>query len=421
MNTEQFKIYGPLLILLGALALTVLLIMSRPEARQAEPKQVQPLVDVVEVQRQTVSIPVEAQGNVKASQQTLLIADVAGRVEWLADEFRAGGFFRKGAKLARIDQRDYVAAVKRAEAGVASAESALAQERGRADVARKEWETRGKNIARSDAATALYLRKPQLAEAQSRLESARADLVQAKADLEHTIVRAPYDAMVRDKAIDLGQSLSRGNHIATLFSVATAEVEVPLPQRDLPFIALPNAFAQEAQHTPRVLLSGTGAASQLQWQGRLVRTQGVVDETTRTLTAIVEVPDPYGVLGNEQHRNNPLRIGSYVRARIDGRPIPGLIRLSQAAIHPGNKVWLVNSEQRLEQRKIEVLMRSAQDAYVTSGLNDGDWVSTTSLSSFSTGAKVRIASLNGEQPEPRLQLESAASAGPAAPAEAETL
>lgn len=404
MDSDRNKLFLAAGILIVSILIAALLVMSRPTVEQTLSKPVRPLVDVAQVEKRRVAIPVAAQGNVRARTKTQLIADVAGRVEWVSDKFVAGGYFEKGDELARIDDRNYVAAVKRAKASIASAKSALATEKGRAEVALREWNKGAKNTKRSSAAADLYLRKPQLSEAQARLESAEADLLQANADLEHTVLRAPYNAMISEKGIDLGQSVSPGTMLGSLFAIDTAEVKVPLPEKELQFLNIPNNFDSEQQHLSRVTISGTGAFSAQQWQGRLVRTEGVLNERTRSMTAIVEVQDPYGLLGNQAHRAQPLRIGSYVNARIEGKPIDDLIKLSQAAINPGNKIWLVNKKGRLETRTVEILTRTSDSAYISGGLENDDMVSLTSLSSFSTGAQVRIATINGEPPQDTLQL-----------------
>ncbi|MFK7733949.1 MAG: efflux RND transporter periplasmic adaptor subunit [Pseudomonadales bacterium] len=416
MKTEQFKILAPIAILLGAILIATLLVLSKPAAEQKHSTPIQPLVDIVVAEKRTVAIPVSAQGTVRARTETQLIADIAGRVQSISDRFRVGGYFERGQEMARIDNRMYVAAVKRAQAAVAGANSALATEKGRSEVAHKEWQQRGKKTKRSEAALALYLRKPQLEEAKAKLASAKADLRQAQADLEHTVVRAPYDAMVKSQSIDLGQYLNQGTMMGSVFAIDTAEVNVPLPEKELQFVRIPDAFDQTEAIYPKVILRGTGSQSALQWQGRLIRTEGVLDEKTRSMTAVVEVTDPYGLLGNSAHREQPLRMGTYVNASIDGKPIAGLIEISQAAINPGNKIWLVNQHGRLEQRTVDILTRTAETAYVKGGLAHGDKVSTTSLSSFVTGAEVRIASINGEAPEQSLTL-SPASANEAAVAQ----
>ncbi len=395
MKSSTIKTVAPIVIMLAAIAGTALLVISRPDAKQEHIPPNIPLVEATRVNKQSISIPVLAQGNVKARTTTQLLADVSGRVLEVSSQFDAGAYFRKGAIIARIDDRHYVAAVKRAKASVASARSALALEKGHADVAKKEWQTRAKNVERSQDATDLYLRKPQLEEAQARLESAQADLLQARVDLDHTVVKAPYDCMIMSKAVDIGQSVTPGAPITTIFAIDRAQVRVPLSEKELQFIDLTPSTDQT--NAPRVELSSTVGSKTERWQGKLVRTEGVLDERTRSMAAIIEVEDPYGLLGNEQHRLQPLRIGTFVSASIVGRPFNDLVELSQAALKPGNKVWVIDEQQKLNSRVLEVLSRNDESVYISAGLENGELVSLTSLSNFVTGTEVRIAHIDGAE------------------------
>ena len=394
MNTSTIKYVAPFFILSVAIAGAVLLVLSRPDTEQGHIPPLIPLVDATRVSKQQVSIPVNAHGNVRAKTVTKLLADISGRVTEVNDNFDAGAYFKKNDIIARIDDRRYVAAVKQAEASVASAKSALALEKGRSDVAKKEWQTRAKNTERSQDATDLYLRKPQLEEARARLESAKADLIQARVDLDHTILRAPYDCMIMSKTVDIGQSVNSGNALAQVFAVNRAQVRIPLSEKDLQFLDIPQANTPN-NHYAEVQLSATVGIQTQHWQGKLVRTEGVFDERTRSMAAIIEVEDPYGLLGNKKHQQQPLRIGTFVKATIAGRSFDGLIELSQAALSPGNKVWLIDEQNRLRTRIVEVLNRNDESVYISAGLEDGDLISLTSLSNFVPGTKVRIARIDG--------------------------
>src|SRR5690606_25382680 len=117
----------------------------------------------------------------------------------------AGGFFHQGDVLLRMDDRNYAAEVKRAEAAVAAARSALLQEKGRAEVAYQDWVKAGRPAYRTEEARELSLRKPQVAQAEADLAFAEAELTRVQGDLERTVIRAPYDGLVQDKQVDVGQ------------------------------------------------------------------------------------------------------------------------------------------------------------------------------------------------------------------------
>jgi RND family efflux transporter MFP subunit len=399
VSASKIKTLAPIGLLVAALLISYALIKMRPEAGHHVPVKPQPLVNIETVHAQSVTIPVTAQGNVRPRAETLLVSEVSGKVVSTAEHFNIGGFFRKGDVLLSMDNSRYVAAVKRAEADVASARSALASEKGRADVAYKEWEQRAKAIKRSREATDLYLRKPQLQEAEARLAAAEADLIQARTDLANTRIIAPYDGLLADKQADVGQFISPGQSVAKLYAIDQAEVRVSIAEHTLAF--LQNTDGKAAP----VTLHGSGGQQALQWQGRLVRTEGVFNEKTRTMTAVISVQDPYGFLGNTEHTATPLRIGSFVRAEIEGRTLDNIIPMSLAALKPGNKVWLVDDKNRLSSRNVDVIYKTRDTAFISSGLEDGNRVSLTALSNYVSGLRVRIVQEQEEDStEDRLKL-----------------
>ena len=223
----------------GAVAVAALLYLYRPPSELDEPPVARVTVDVAEVVKENIRIPVRAQGTVTPLQKTAIHAEVKGRVVEVSPAFNVGGFVSRGDVLLRIDPRDYQTSLLRAQAAVESAESNQAQERGRAEVALREWKKLPANSQRSDEARDLYLRKPQLEQAEAQLLAARADLNTARDNLGRTQIRAPYDALIRAKQTDLGQFVSPGTPLAEIFSVEYAEVRLPIPQSNLAYLDLP--------------------------------------------------------------------------------------------------------------------------------------------------------------------------------------
>ena len=196
------------------------------------------LVDVIRTEIQSAQITVEAHGSVVPRTETILVSEVAGLITEVSSAFVAGGFFSKGDVLVRIDERNYRADVKRAEAAVAAAETNVTREAGLADYALADWERARSILQSSKAASDLALRKPQLAEAFASLDFANADLEKRLGDLDRTVIKAPYDGLIREKRADVGQFVNAGSPIAVTFSVDVAEIRLPLPDRELPFLNL---------------------------------------------------------------------------------------------------------------------------------------------------------------------------------------
>ncbi len=200
--------------------------------------------------------------------------EVAGRVIWVSPSFASGGFFDDGQPLLRIEPSDYREAVIQARAAAAREELRAARERAEADVARKEWGDLG-----GGEATPLTLREPQLAEAEAALEAARAALERAERNLDRTEIRAPYDGRVRHKQVDVGQYVTPGTPVATIYAVDYAEVRLPLADEELAFIDLPLDYWGDSGRGPgpEVVLSARFAGRAHRWEGHIVRTEGEID------------------------------------------------------------------------------------------------------------------------------------------------
>ena len=368
-----------------ATAITVTLYLLRPPTDTEEPPVVSVTIDVTSVVKEDLRIQVQAQGTVTPLRRTNILSEINGRVIEVSPSFVVGGFVSEGDVLLRIDPRDYQTNLLRAQAAVESAESNLAQEKGRAQVALQEWQKLPKGSQRSEEARDLYLRKPQLELAEAQLLAARADLNTARDNLERTIIKAPYDALIREKHSELGQFVAAGTPLADIFSVEYAEVRLPIPQSKLDYLELPGLAGYE---TGAAIDLYTDVAGEIRhWTAELHRTEGVFDERSRVLYTVARIRDPYAL--NDPDRE-PLRVGTFVNANIEGRELEGIVSLPRYLLRAGNFVWVVDSDQRLRNRQISMLRTGGDLVYVTAGLDHGDLVSLTSLDNSFAGSRVTI-------------------------------
>ncbi|MCR9104967.1 MAG: efflux RND transporter periplasmic adaptor subunit [Gammaproteobacteria bacterium] len=405
MASTKKQILISIALMAFAVSVTFLLFLNRPDTQIADPKYQPVSVDVAEVVKENITIEVQAQGTVSPLRQSSLMSEVQGRVIEVSPAFNVGGFVAADEILMRIDPRDYQTSLLRAQAAVESAESALAQEQGRAQVAQREWEKLPAGSQRSQQAKDLYLRKPQLEQAQAQLLAAQADLDTARDNLDRTIIRAPYNALIRAKHSDLGQFVSPGSPLADIFSIESAEIRLPIPQSRLEYLELPGVGGTD-QGAPIDLYTDVGGDLK-HWKATLHRTEGVFDERSRALYAVARVEDPYGILDPSAEQ---LRIGTFVNANIQGRELHDIVRLPRYVIRAGNYVWVVDENSRLRNRKVSLLRAGGDIVYVSAGLNEGDRVSLTTLDSSFDTAEVIIHSST-----PSNELDLTGAAGTATP------
>lgn len=370
-----------------SVGITFLLYLNRPPTEVQEPVYLPVSVDAAVVVKETLRVPVQAQGTVTPLRETALLAEVGGRVIAVSESFNAGGFVSTGDVLLKIDPSDYEAGLLRARSAVASARSSLAQERGRAEVAEREWRKLPKGSQRSQDAKDLYLRKPQLAQAEAQLLSAQADLESAKDDLERTIIRAPYDALIKAKHAELGKFVSPGAPLADIFSIEAAEIRLPIPQNRLAYLELPQ-IGEDAVGSSIDLYTDVGGVVN-HWPAYLHRTEGVYDERSRVLYSVARIEDPYGL---KTPGREPLRMGTFVNANIEGKEITDVVPLPRYLLKAGNFIWVIDDKQHLRNRAVELLKVGGDRIYISAGLDDGDLVSLTSLDNSFDGSKVRIQS-----------------------------
>jgi RND family efflux transporter MFP subunit len=381
MAFKKRKLVPPLIILV-AILLLVLLSMMRPQPPQRQAERPAVLVDVLEVFAEDVNFLVAGQGNVEAKHATMMISQVSGKVIELSPNFVAGGFFKAGEVLVKIDPADYQVALKTAKANLAQAKASLAQESALAKVARDEWES-----LQMGEIPALGIREPQVASAVAGVQSAEAAVAKAERDLERTVIRAPYDGLLQSKNVDLGQFVGVNSQIARIMSTEAAEIRVPLSDRDLAYMNLPEP-GDDPTLAPQVQLTSQVSGQPVTWYGRLVRTEGVLDMNSRVVYGVVEVTDPYNRSGDAHQQ--PLRFGRFVQLNIAGKSAQNLYRLPRYAVNQDNKVWTVDADRRLELKAVNIVRAEANQVYVDRGLSNGDKVVLTQLANALPSMKVRL-------------------------------
>jgi RND family efflux transporter MFP subunit len=313
-----------------------------------------------------------------------VIAEVSGKVVSVSENFVAGGFFRQGEVLLHIDPSDYDTALKRAEANLASKQAQYAEQKARSDQALKDWS----NLGRTGEPSDLTLRKPQLAEALAAVKSAEADLQKAQRDLERTAIKASYDGLVRSKQVDIGQYVAPGTTLGVTFAIDIAEIRLPVAVADLQFLELPTATASDSNINTPVILSAEGTGLSGQWQAEIVRTEGIIDQSSRVVYLVAQVIDPYAVLGQSQQPE--LRMGTFVRADIEGIWLENVVSLPRIALREGNTVLVANAERELEIRSVDIVRSEPRTIYVSGGLKDGEQVIVTAIEAPIPGTRLAI-------------------------------
>lgn len=295
-----------------------------------------------------VSLSVHAQGVVKPKRQVEISSQVAGRITYVFPNMENGGMVKQGEVLIRLEDADYKLAKVRAESAVASAQQTLETVEAEAAIARQELNELG-----IENPSPLALREPQLAEARASLAAAEAQASDAALQLARTEVRAPFDALVQEKNVELGKYVGPGSPIGTIFAKNVVEVELAIPNDDLGNLGLPIAFnATKSNPGPTVTMTADVGGKQRTWTGYVTRTGAAVDSKTRLVSVFVEVQDPFGKGSAE---GTPLAPGLFVTAKIEGRSMSNVIRTPRSALRGTDKVYVIYEEPEPEDERTKRL------------------------------------------------------------------
>lgn len=369
--TRSFKRY---LLIAGIFAVAiggaVVLSQMKPPPEKKESASVDLLVDVMPLKTETISFEVQSQGTVQPRTETVLSAEVSGAIISISPKFIPGGVFARDEVLMRIDPTNYLVAVDQAKA-------LLAQRQIEYDGALKLREQG-------------YRAEAELASAKAALASADAELVRAQRNLERTYIRLPYAGMVRDKETDLGEYVNVGSRLGVAFATDYAEIRLPLTDSDLAFVELPTAadVAGGDGLGPKVTLSAIQRGQERTWGGRIVRSEGVVDENTRVTFAVARIEDPYRLQAGDSDVV-PLPMGTFVAASIDGATVDGVVRVPRGALRGNGQLVIVDAENRLEIRNVRKLRADSAYAYLIGGVEPGERISLTVIENPINGMRVR--------------------------------
>ena len=372
-------------ILASAVGGAFVMIQTRAAPTQLEREIPVLLVDAIEARREPVIFRVNTQGAVTPRTESILVSEVSGQIVEVASNYVSGGFFHKGELLLRIDPRNYQSALKSAQANVARVQTQVAKENALANFALDDWKTLRDLNASTGPISDLALRKPQLAEAIAESISAEAALEKAQEDLNRTSIRAPYDGMVQEKRADVGQYVNTGSQLALVFATDYAEIRLPITQRELALVDLPSADGSSLP-LPVTLTSQVGKI-QHTWQGLIVRSEGVFDSASRVLYVVAQVEDPYNQNGQD---GEPLRIGTFVTANIQGRFGGELFTIPRHALQRGETLWIIDEHQKIYPTDVQIVSTDEEYAYVDGGLINGDRYTITPIDQPLPGMPVRV-------------------------------
>lgn len=377
------RVLMPIGILVICILAAGIILRNPPTIVEVSPEIIPVAVRVIRAEESSVQLTVKSQGKVQAAQIASLSAAVAGPIDWISPSLEAGAHVLEGQILLRLDAGDYETARARSQASLQQAQAEA--DHGENELARLQELAEQRLASDSQLQDAKRLAAVSVA----RLAEAVANNSQAELDLSRTAIRAPFNAIIERREVELGQYVNRAQSVAVLYGADEVEVRIPLAIQQLGFLDVPLGTRGElsGSNAPDVTLTGLFGREEHQWVGKLVRTEATIDANSNTVQTIIRVHQPTAEPGNFDSAI-ALPIGLFVEADIAGRKVDNLISLPRSVIRNNNQVLVVDAENKMYYREVDIFRLEEEQVLISGGIMVGDLICISPIQAVVDGMSV---------------------------------
>ncbi len=388
------------------------------------------------MKKQDKTFWVKGFGTVRPKTELSIVPEVSGKVIERSPSFRTGGFIKKGDMLFQIDSADFKIAIERRKAEIAQLQANIAQlkqeeknHQADLEIAERHMELVAQEMERNerlqrqgvissgqyDQSQQNFLRQErtvqsiknilallpvQLRQKRAALDAVRSELKRAFLQLSRTKIVAPFDARVRETSLDVGDFASAGKSVGKIYDVSVLEVPVSLPVEDVRWafrrireVSFPRSQEEVKPFFPAAKVSWSQYGKKIEWKGRVSLVDSGLDESTRALTLVVEIPEPMKNWVPGEHP--PLFVGMFVEVKIEGVTVPDVYVIPWAALRRQDHVYLLD-EGKLRIQKVEVVRKDQDGVVIRSGISENARIILSSIPEPVSGMK--LSEQNGVAP-----------------------
>ncbi len=398
-------------VLIGAAVLFAVVARRNAPQQEAISEASRPLL-VIEVPRTAVVPRVLGFGTARPGDIWSAVAEVKGRIIKTHPELKAGAMIRHGETVVRIDPTEYELQIARVKAEIAQIQAqqaeletqevnyqdALAIEEASLRLAKRELK-RLSGLRASNAVTesefeatsrvvlsqqqsvqslrsSLKILPAQRNALTASLDAKQAALGQAQLDLDRTVLKTPFDCRLSDVSLAEGQFVAAGQSLFEAYGAAVTEVEAQMPIDQVRKLLSPSGgpldLTRDAMQTIRAVFDVEAIVRLrtgdfvVEWVGRFDRIREELDFQTRTLRVVIAVDRPYdNVVPGERP---PLSPGMFCEVELRGAPRPDKVVVPRTSVRD-SAVYLVNRENRLERRPVEIAFSQGGFSVIAKGLS----------------------------------------------------
>lgn len=389
-----------------------------------------------QITRQNIAPQIKGYGNIAAKNTWQAISEVQGKIIYLNPKLQRGSFIAANELLLKIDPSRYQISLNNAQASLAN----IAAEKDQLDIEklrlqrslkleknnlalekkeltrltllRKKGTVSQSNLEQQER---VYLNKQlsvsntqaqvnqlpyQLNALNAQLAQAQSQVEQAELDLSHTIITMPFSGRIIDVTAEKQQVVNIGATMILAHDVSKLEIEAKMPARQLAKLVTSVKANHErmtnltqvpdiaiAKLTAKVILRN--AKIEREWQGKVTRILGEIDNRMGTAGLVVEVDFDFVEFIKDINSNDlPLVSGMFVEVVIDGYPQEHLT-VPLAALH-SDSIYLIDENQRLQIQPIDVaFIREQEVAIIGAGLKAGQEIVVSDVLPLTNGLKLK--------------------------------
>ncbi|OPL15542.1 MAG: hypothetical protein AVO39_07525 [delta proteobacterium MLS_D] len=433
-HKEMVKRLLPVVPVIIAVAAVIMMVNNQKGLEKKEATEVPRKVRTISLESVDVVPRAIGYGYVEPGQVWQVIPEVSGRIVAVSPAFKKGSFVSGGEVLVRIDPTDYQLAASRMAANIESLKAQMDEldsqeknyrlsleiQQNLLNLKQKEWERnqqamKTRSISSSTLDKSLMDYQNQLAQVQeiknsialipssrnalkAEIKATQVQLEEAQVDLKRTEIVVPFNCRITETSAEIGQYVQQGSSIASADGTNRAEINAQLPlesvQKLIAEVGNEPVTATTATmdrirmdkirdlYGLKVKVRQVNGHQKAVWDADFTRTDATLDAQTRTLGVIIAVDNPYDLIIVGQRP--PLMRNMFCEVEVSGRPIVEQVVIPRSALHDG-RVFVVDRENRLRRRSVEVSFTQSDFAVVRTGLAVGEQVVVSDLMSAVEG------------------------------------
>jgi multidrug efflux pump subunit AcrA (membrane-fusion protein) len=353
------------LVLAGSIYLAYRLVTAPKKEKKAKNLTYKP-VSGETIKNKDIPVIVEANGSAEALKKFELFSEVEGVFEYSSKSFRAGQKFNKGDVLFRLNNEEFQANVISAKSDFFNLIVSIIPDIKLDFPDQYEaWQNYLDNFSVNKPLSQLPESSKQLTYfiTGRGLLSSYYNIKNLEVRLNKFNIKAPFTGVLSEATINPGTLIRPGQRLGEFIDPSIYEVQISLQKSLIPYLKVKDTVKLSA-------LDGNVSTI-----GEIVRINSQIDQETQTVQIFVQVED------------DNVKEGQYLKAEIQAQTIENAYAINRSLINNNNQIFIIN-DTVLAYKTIRPVYFFEQNAIVK-GLNDGDVIMTSNLSSAYPGMLVK--------------------------------